>query len=372
MRIGIDARLIRYRRGMGNLTWNLLKALAATPTDHEFVLYLDRPPHQGSVPEAFASGVRVIGPGAYPVWEQFGLVRQARRDRLDVLHSPNNTAPVSRLGDTRLVITIHDVIYLLPRSEVPAPTNTYQRLGHRYRRWSVSQAARHADRIVTDSQHSKNDVTRLLGVPESQVDVVETGPGPEFRRLGDRSAATEAMRNQGITRPFVFALAASDPRKNIKALIQGFEALKDIRPHHRLVLAGSGPRDSAVWHTEAARLGLDVTTLGFVSSDELIALYNLAEFFVFPSLYEGFGLPVVEAMACGTPVIASNRSSIPEVAGGAAMLVDPTPEALGAAMRVVAGDRQIREDLTEAGLARVARYSWARTAHEMVKIYEGA
>ncbi len=373
MRIGIDARLVRYRRGMGNLTFNLLQALASLPTAHEFVLYLDRSPANGLVPGALANSARVIGPAPYPIWEQLALVRQVRRDRLDVLHCPNNTAPVARLGSTRLVLTIHDVIYLLPSSEVPPPTSPYQRLGHHYRRWSVPRAARHADRIVTDSEHSRKDLVRLLGLPDSRVEVVQTGPGPEFRRLPDMSGARQTLQRFGVHRPYALALAASDPRKNIKALIRGFAKLKVEGTPLQLVLAGSGPKDSAVWQAEASRLNIehDVVTPGFVSPTELVYLYNLADFFVFPSLYEGFGLPVVEAMACGTPVIASNRSSIPEVAGGAALLAEPTEEGLAAAMRVVVRDRQFRESLAQAGLARVAQYSWTRTAAEMLKIYEG-
>lgn len=373
MRIGIDARLIRYKRGMGNLTFNLIQALATLPTTHDFLFYLDRPPAQGALPDAFAAAARVIGPAPYPIWEQLALVHHVQRDRVDVLHCPNNTAPIAQLGSTRLVLTIHDVIYLLPSSEVPTPTSHYQRLGHHYRRWTVPRAARHAESVITDSEYSRQDLVRLLGLPDARVEVVQTGPGPEFRRLPNLSGATATLELHGIRQPYVLGLAASDPRKNVHALIRSFSKLKGEGTPLQLVLAGSGPKDSAVWQAEASRLNIrnDVRTPGFVSPTELVDLYNLAEFFVFPSLYEGFGLPVVEAMACGTPVIASNRSSIPEVAGGAALLAEPTVEGLGSAMRILSRDKAVRKSLAQAGLARVSKYSWARTAAEMVKIYEG-
>jgi glycosyltransferase involved in cell wall biosynthesis len=359
---------------MGNQIFNLLQGLATISTRNDFVLYLDQPPAPGTLPPAVADAARVIGPAAYPVWEQFALPRHVRRDRVDVLHCPNNTAPLSGLRSVRLVLTVHDVMFLLPRSEVPPPTVLNQRLGRLYRRSVVPRAAHRADRIVTVSEHSRKDIGRLLGLSESQIDVVATGPGPEFQRLKDLSGAYATLHRHRIRRPYVLGLAASDPRKNVAALIGGFAKLKDDAPEYQLVLAGSGPKDSPNLQAQASRLQLtsDVRLPGFVSQAELVDLYNLAEFFVFPSLYEGFGLPVVEAMACGAPVIASTRSSIPEVAGGAALLVEPSAHELGAAMIRMARDAEGRSALTRAGLTRVKAYSWTGSAVQMLKIYQGA
>jgi glycosyltransferase involved in cell wall biosynthesis len=373
MRIGIDARLVRYRRGMGNQIFNLLQGLATLSSPHDFLLYLDRPPAPGELPDALADAARIIGPAAYPVWEQLALPHHARRDRVEVLHCPNNTAPLTGLRAARLVLTVHDVMFLLPRAEVPPPTVLNQQLGRLYRRLIVPRAARIADRIVTVSEHSRRDIGRLLGLPESRIDVVPTGPGPEFHRLTDLSGAYATLQRHRIHRPYVLAFAASDPRKNVGALICGFAKLKENAPEYQLVLPGSRPKDSRNWQAQANRLHLtsDVVLPGFVSQAELVDLYNLAEFFVFPSLYEGFGLPVVEAMACGAPVIASRRSSIPEVAGGAALLVDPSADELGAAMIHLARDEEARSALVRAGLTRVKAYSWTSTAAQMLKIYQG-
>jgi glycosyltransferase involved in cell wall biosynthesis len=358
---------------MGNQIFSLLQGLAALSTAHEFLLYLDRPPTPGLLPEALADAIRIIGPAAYPLWEQVALPYHVRRDRIEVLHCPNNTAPLTSPRSARLVLTVHDVMFLQPKEEVPPPTVIKQRLGRLYRRWVVPRAARLADRIVTVSEHSRRDIVRLLGLPERRVEVVETGPSSAFHRLTELSGAYATLKRHGIRRPYVLGIAASDPRKNVAALIDGFARLKDIAPEYQLVLPGSGSKDSRIWQAQASRLRLisDVVLPGFVSQAELVDLYNLAEFFVFPSLYEGFGLPVVEAMACGAPVIASGRSSIPEVAGGAALLVEPSADELGAAMINLARDKEGRSALVRAGLARVKAYSWASSAAHMLKIYLG-
>ncbi len=359
---------------MGNQIFNLLQGLASVSTGDEFLIYLDRPPPPGTLPPTLAAAARVIGPATYPVWEQFALPRQVSSDRVDVLHCPNNTAPLSDLGGARLVLTVHDVMFLLPRSDVPRPTVLNQRLGRLYRRLVVPKAARRAVRIVTVSEHSRRDIGRVLGLSEDRIDVVLTGPGPEFHRLTDLSRAHATLKRHHVRMPYVLGLAASDPRKNIGVLIEAFTRLKADAPEYQLVLAGAGSKDSSKLRAAATwpQLTSDVVLPGFVSQSELVDLYNLADFFVFPSLYEGFGLPVVEAMACGTPVIASNRSSIPEVAGGAALLVEPSAVELGAAMLRMARDQQGRSARIDAGLVRVKAYSWTDSAAHMLDIYHGA
>jgi glycosyltransferase involved in cell wall biosynthesis len=373
MRIGIDGRLVRYRRGMGNQIFNLLQGLAALRTRHDFVIYLDQPPESGSIPEALASTVRVLAPGSYPVWEQVALPRQVRRDGVQVLHCPNSTAPIVQLGQARLVLTVHDAMFLLPRDLVPTPTDLYQRLGRQYRRWVVPRAVRRADRILTFSAHAKADLVRHLRLEEDRVTVVSAGPGSQFHRLSDPSESDATLDRYAIRRPYVLGLAAWDPRKNVSALIRAFAKLQEEIGGFQLVLSGSGPKDSARWRAEANQLNLenDVALPGFVSPAELAHLYNAAVFFVFPSLYEGFGLPVLEAMACGTPVVASTRSSIPEVAGTAALLAEPTAEGLAAAMVLLARDDAQRQRLSRAGLERAATFSLTGAALEMLSVYEG-
>jgi glycosyltransferase involved in cell wall biosynthesis len=374
VRIGIDARLAPYRRGMGNQIFNLLQGFSRVSTRHELILYVDRTSALASLPEELADAARVIGPSAYAAWEQITLPRQVRRDRLDVLHCPGNTGPLAGIGGARLVLTVFDVMFLLPREVLPAPTTAYQRLGRMYRRWNVPRAAGRASRVVTISQHARDDVIRVLGLPAGMVEVIETGPGPEFRRLPDTAPAEAFLVRHGIRKPYVLGLAAADPRKNVAALLRAFARVKSAAPDHQLVLGGCGPRDSRRWQAEANRLDIatDVVFPGFVSQDDLVALYNLADVFVFPSLYEGFGLPVTEAMACGAPVIASCRGAIPEAAGGAAVLIEPSVERLASALIEVLQDRDLRAALRRRGQDRVSGYSWPRSAAAMLRIYEGS
>ena len=377
LQIGIDARLAGYRRGMGNYVHNLLWEFARLPTEHHFVLYVDDAGTSAAVPCNDRFVVRRLWPKLYPVWEQLSLPAQVAHDGLDVFHSPANTAPLCLRSKTRLVVTIHDVMYLLPPDQVPLPRTLYQKLGRHYRRCIVPRAARKATRILSVSAYSKQDTVRHLGVPSEQVSVVHESPSPKFQRLSEneRNRWRAAMQGRvNFNRPIIMHLGASDPRKNTARVIEAFAAMKNVAADRRqLVVAGLSPTAQNDFSNRAAGLGIldDVCLLGFVAEEELVLLYNMAQVVVYPSLYEGFGLPVLEAMACGAPVITSNVSSIPEVAGDAAILIDPTDTAaLVQAMMRLADDEVLRRELIARGELQVSKFSWRRAAQETLAIYE--
>ena len=374
LRIGIDARLITYRRGIGNFVQHLLDALARLDTQHEFVLYVDS---QAAVPLAPVHPrftTRVVGPPIYPVWEQFSLPAQLRRDRIDVLHCPANAAPLRMPRSTRLVLTIHDVMYMLPRSTLPASPSLYQRIGRGYLRWAVPRVARHAAAVTTISEFSRADIARYI-TTNAPMTVVYEAPGPAFRMLdAERAAAT--VRALGVTSPYMFALAALDPRKNTARVIDAFaRALPNLHASQQLVLVGLAPGARVFFGKQLRALGIEsrVLLLGFVTEDELVALYNAAELFVYASLYEGFGMPLLEAMACGTAVLASTSASVPEIAGDAALLVDPTDvAAIADAMSRLSTDAPSRMALKERGRVRAKRFTWEQVARDVMTVYEQA
>ena len=376
LRIGIDARLAAYRRGMGNYIHSLLRELARLPTEHQFVLYVDGAEAAAAVPDGGRFSIRRLRPGLYPLWEQVLLPARAACDRLDVLHSPANTAPLCLPRRTRLVVTIHDVMYLLPRAQVPLPRTLYQRLGRQYRRWVVPRVARRAGRIISDSACSKTDTLQRIAVRPEGISVIYLSPSPRFRRLTEQERSESLAAIPGVEpgRPTIVHLGASDPRKNTERVLHAFAALKArASGEHQLVVAGLSPAAQIAFAKVADALAVrnDVRLLGFVAEDELVSLYNMAEMVVYPSLYEGFGLPVLEAMACGAPVITSNSSSIPEIAGDAALLVDPTDgEALAQAMIRLAGDEPLRRSLIARGTTQIAKFSWQRAARETLAVYE--
>jgi glycosyltransferase involved in cell wall biosynthesis len=235
-------------------------------------------------------------------------------------------------------------------------------------------SARVADAVIVPSQAVRADVVRILGLPSERVFAIPEAAGPAFRPQ-DASAIEAVRRRYGLDGPFVLSVGSLEPGKNRERLLQAFARMRARGLEHMLVVAGQ-----RAWRYEgdeplAQRLGLagSVRFLGHVPQADLPALYSAADLFAFPSLYEGFGLPALEAMACGTPVVASNVSAVPEVVGDAALQVSPLDvEALAGAMERVLRDERLRADLRERGLKRAARFSWEETARRTAEVYKWA
>lgn len=360
LRVGIDARLAGYRRGMGNVVYNYLLQLAQITPDICFTLYLDDA--RTEVPEGPGLRKRVIGPGFYPLWEQVVLPRKALEDRLDILHSPANTGPVGLSNKIKMVLTIHDVMYLLPPTELPRPSKLYQRLGRAYRAKIVPGAARRADRVVTMSEYSKQDINRRLGLENKKVDVVYLASGLTLPRPTSSAPGR-----------YLFALGATDPRKNTPRLIEAFSLINPASYAGELRIAGLSTEDVRTFSEVARQYGVAdrVRFYGFVSEPELAGLYAGADVFVYPSLYEGFGLPVLEAMQYGAPVVCSDTTSLPEVAGDAALLVNPrSAQEIASAIQQVLNRPELRRDLVVRGLARARAFSWRRMAEQYLQVYQ--
>lgn len=384
LHIGIDARLIHYRRGMGTVVYSLINEwvrFITTPCDDapipfRLTLYVDSA-RAVTAAAPFANdyvNVRQFGPAFYPLWEQWLLPRQALKDRVDVLYCPANTAPIFLPAPIKLALTIHDVMYLLPQGQLPTSPSLYQRLGRHYRRWVVPKAARRADLIVTDSQFSRRDILQYLGhslsTSAAAIQVVTLAAAAEYGPQLPENVAL-GLAQLKVKPPYILGLGAIDPRKNTTRLIEAFAQLKNHS--QKLVITGLDPAAQAYFGKLAQQYGLnlgnDVILLGFVSERELAALYAGATLLLYPSLYEGFGLPVLEAMACGTPVIASNTSSIPEIAGKAALLIDPTDiTAMSNTMQRLIDAPNLRQQLIESGRVRASQFNWQFSAKLMLTL----
>jgi glycosyltransferase involved in cell wall biosynthesis len=296
--------------------------------------------------------------------EQLHLPRLARRARVDLLHSLASTAPLR--GRFVRVVTIHDLIYKLH----PEAHQGVRTLGMRV---LVRLAARRSRRVIAVSRSTGDDLVRHLRVPADKIDVVHQGLGVAPRARPLPEAEIRARHGLG-DRPVALAVSAKRPHKNLARLLEAVALLPAGR-RPLLVLPGY-----PTWHEEelrekASHLGLaqDVRFLGWVEGAELEGLYAAAACFVFPSLYEGFGLPVLEAMRRGVPVACSDRASLPEVAGDAALLFDPgSAEAIAAAVSRLLSDRDLADDLRERGRRRAARFSWEATARGVLASYERA
>ncbi len=373
MRIGIDARLLTYRRGIGNFVYNLLTELAKLPGDEQYVLYVDDMRAAEFVPHDPRFTVKRLGPKSYPLWEQVGLPLAIARGHLDVLHCPANTAPIFLPRSVKLALTVHDVMYALPESVLPQSSSLYQRLGRMYYRLFARQAIKRAAWVMTVSENSRRDLERVFHLSPQRVHVVYEAGNSMCRRFEDQSPVREVKQRYSVQGRYVFALGALDPRKNTLRVIQSFAILRRMTDLPiQLVVAGLAENAKEQFRAVVSTMGLQnqVILLGFVPEGELAALYNGADVFVYPSLYEGFGMPVLEAMACGTPVVTSAVGSIPEVAGNAALLIDPhQPEEIAHAILNVISNVSRRERMIENGLAQAQRFSWAKAAQQVLDVY---
>ncbi len=291
----------------------------------------------------------------------------AHRLRLDVVHDPIGVSPFMLgrwAGQFRRLTTIHDAIAFRYPEGYPWLNNLLHR---RY----VPASLPNLDGVVAVSEDAARDLARFMGVPPARIHVVPSGVSAHFRPVPPDAAAAVAQR-YGLTGPYILSVGAQKAHKNVARLVAAFAQVRDAFPDVRLAIAGPTQWRHSGVEDEIARQGVAsaVARLGYVAEDDLPALYSAARLFALPSLYEGFGLPVLEAMACGAPVVCSNTTALPEVAGDAALLVDPTDvDALAAALRRLLADDGLRCDLAARGLARARQFTWEQTARNMVRVY---
>jgi len=361
MLIGIDSsRAARTERtGTEAYSLHLIRALLDAAPQHRFRLYADRPlPREFDAPHAEP---RVM---PFPrLWTHARLSAEMLTRPPEALFVPAHVVP---LIHPRAVVTVHDLGYLYFPQAHPSSARLYLDLSTR---WSVRAAAR----VIADSQATKDDLARHYGTPPEKITVAYPGRDETLRRADDPAAIEAVKRRYEIPGDYALYLGTLQPRKNITRLIQAFSNLKSQISNLQLLVAGGKGWLYDDIYTEVKRLGLEGQVLfpGRVAEEDKAALLSGATALVFPSLYEGFGLPVVEAMQCGAPVICSNTSSLPEVAGDAALLVDPTNvDELAQAMRRLFDDANLRQTLVERGYAQAQKFSWAACAANVLSVVE--
>ncbi|MBK9385051.1 MAG: glycosyltransferase family 4 protein [Planctomycetes bacterium] len=362
-RVGIDVRQY-YRpmpRGMGQYIRRLIEGYALSCSDLEFVLYhereapTDRPPLPGRFRE---ERLRMKG-ARFELWERLRLPFALRRHGIDLYHGTGNTLPPRQPCAT--IVTLHDTLVLEGEGDDHHA---------RYVRRAMPAALRLARRILTDSFASARDIERVLGYPAERIRVVPLGVDEDFSPQ-EESRDEDVLARYGLAPDqFLFALGASGERKNSAGLLEALKLLKPSVP--RVLIAGFQPAALDEFRARVAAAGLEreVAVEGYLDDRDVRALYRHAAGYVFASKREGFGLPVVEAMASGTAVLCADRSSMPEIAGGAALYFDPEdPRSMAEAIRRLLGAGALREELSREGLARAKSFRWERTAQETAKIY---
>ncbi len=366
-RLGIDARKLSDY-GIGTYLQGLLGELAQIdPPGGVTVLVSEE--GRGLLPELPADWrlVEVDAPG-YSVREQVVVLGAALRAGVDLLHVPHYVLPW--LFPRPMVVTIHDIIHVLFPEFLPTS------LGFAYARLSIRAAVRRARRIVTPSRTTAEDLKRLFGAVEERIHVIPNGMHPEFTATGDPEADERARARLDVARPYLLHVGNHKPHKNAEGLLKAYQLMvHDGRgPVPPLLMVGGFSQDGELAKRAAAMgLGGRIRCLGHVERSQLAALYRGATTFIYPTLYEGFGLPVVEAMACGVPVVAGDIPAVREVAGDAVIRVNPREVVeLGAAVRRLLEQPTLRNELRERGQKRACGFVWRRAAEATLQVYEAA
>ena len=364
MRIAIDARKL-HDFGIGTYIRNVLIGLARIDQQTEYIA-LCRPADADAINE-LGPNFRAVPETAkpYSVGEQAWIPLSLVRERAHLLHEPHYVLPPA--VRCRTVVTIHDCIHLMFPQYLPG------KLAHVYARLSMWSAVHKADRILTVSEASKKDILRFFGVEQQKVAVIYNAIDERFLAPADEERMDQVRQRYQLDYPFLLYVGNIKAHKNIERLIDAFGrvragGLDDLR----LLIIGDEISKYPPLRQAVHRHRLDkyVRFLGFQPYDTLAAFYRLARAFVFPSLYEGFGLPPLEAMACGTPVVTSNVSSLPEIAGGAAVLVDPyDTESIAEGIKRAVADETLRAELIAKGLARARDFSWGQSVSKIHRIY---
>lgn len=373
MRIALDCLGPRsLLAGTATYMVNLANHLARIDAVNEYVAFCDDAlarhlPHTGNFT------VKSIGRWntsrlSRAVWEQVCLPALVRKHEIDILHGLGHVLPLAKPRQRKYVVTIHDLTYWTHPAQHTRSRRTFMKL-------LIPPSLRRADAILAVSATTARDIrARFPYIPSSRTTVAHEGVGEAFKP-SRRAESPAVLRTLGITRPYLLFVGTLEPRKNIGELITAFASLADDFPRHSLVLAGGKGWMYDSIFTQIRELGLESRTIlpGYVPSEDLPALYAAADAFVYPSLYEGFGLPVLEAMASGCPVITSRAGSLPEIAGDAARFFTPGARgraSLATALREVLSRPAHRQALARKGLRRAKTFTWERTARLTKAVYE--
>ncbi|MPZ14453.1 MAG: glycosyltransferase [Chloroflexi bacterium] len=381
MRIGVNATFLqRPATGMGQHLFHLLKGLDAYDNENTYILLSPRFRHSsiGRFPQLserfqnieVVSALRRFGEHFESLWwEQVGIVRACQKENINLLHFPYFAAPLILPAPT--VVTVHDVIPLvMPEYRARARSRMYSSL--------VSMTVGRADAIITVSEYSKRDIIRTLRIPEERIHVIGNAVDASYRPITDARVIDAVRERYGIGPKYILYFGGFDLRKNVSRVLEAYARLPaTTRAEYQLVIAGRlhllGHRLYPDPRPRIRELGLDdsVVVTGQIREQDKAPLYSAATVYLFPSLYEGFGLEVLEAMACGAAVITSNLSALPEVAGDAARYVDPYNVAdTSQAIEELLEDADEREELGRRALARAQDFSWRRVAEQTLDVYK--
>jgi len=365
MKIGIDCRELRsYVTGIGRILIELLREAKKHSKDFNFILFGNQHTDFLSFKDVFKDYKKVIIKEKSTLWwDQIQLKRAIKKSNIDVFFSPYYKIPL--LTKTKTILSIFDVIYLLVE-----PYKNYFR-NRLYARNFIKFASKKAKRIITSSNYTKDDLLKVLNLPKEKIEVIYLGVSPKFRIIYERDKIESVKKKYRIDKRYILYVGNFRPHKNVERLVNAYNLLPEaIKSEHNLVLGGEESRKFIRDNNLIKSSNLQyIVFAGKILDEDLPALYSGADLFVFPSLYEGFGLPPLEAMACGCPVVSSNTSSMPEVLGDSALFFNPyDEEEMSLAIRQMLEDENLRNNFRQKGLARVKLFTPEKMTNEILNV----
>ena len=376
MRIGIEAqRLFRpHKHGMDRVALELIKNLQKIDKENEYFIFVKPDKDNKVISDTDNFRIVEVKGGAYPIWEQFNLPKVVKTYNCDILHCTGNTAPLS--VKTPLITTLHDVIFKEDSilEQLSSSASWYQKVGNLYRRLIVDNIVKRSNQLITVSEFEKQNISNIYGLGDSKIQAIYNGVSANLTADISEAKKVNTKIKYELPEKYFLHFGNTDPRKNTKRVIEAYNKyLKIFKDEVKLVLIGlNQARLNAILKDVGLKkeLGRKIVLIGYVPDEDLSVIFNLSEVFLFPSLREGFGIPIIEAMACGVPVITSNTSSMPEVADDAALLVDPYRVAsIFEAIVKLRLDREFRDQLIMKGFERYKTFSWENTAKKVLGIY---
>lgn len=377
MRIGIEAqRLFRpHKHGMDRVALELIKSLQKIDTKNEYFIFVKPDEDRNVIQNTKNFNIVEIPGKIYPFWEQIELPKFVKAYKCDLLHCTSNTAPLK--VESKLITTLHDIIF---KEEglvkyLFSSASWYQKIGNLYRRFIVKGVVKKSNRLITVSNFEKENIKKTFQIDDKKITTVHNGVNNDFHNHFNKNRKELVKKEYNLPEKFLLHIGNRDPRKNTKRVLEAFCKLK-LSHIEDFSLVIIGLNRNTLNHildelSISKKIKNDIIITSYISDEDLPVVYNLASLFLFPSLREGFGIPIIEAMAAGVPVITSNTSSMPEVAGESAHLINPTKtKELEQAIIQILSDEEYRLNLIRKGIEQSKSFSWAQSAESVLNVYE--
>lgn len=376
MKIGIEGqRLFREKKhGMDMVALELIRNLQKIDTENQYYIFVKPDVDNGCLKESSNFKIIELEGGSYPQWEQFALPKAAEKYGCDILHCTSNTAPLKT--SMPLVVHLHDIIYM-EKSYLKIVTGDgtpYQKFGNVYRRFVVPRIIKKVDRMITVSHFEKERINQFFGLKPGLLEAVHNGVSEHFKPIHNMEYLHKIREKYQLPDKYFFFLGNTDPKKNTPGVLEAFrDFLKINQEGYKLVMPDFDEDEllKILQQLKAPEMRKEIFLTGYINNLDLPAIINLSSLFLYPSLRESFGIPVLEGMRCGVAVITSNTSSMPEVAGDAAYIVDPyKPAEIKDGIIKLLEDENLRNEFIQKGLQRAQQFSWENMAKEVLKLYQ--